>query len=359
MANLLPRDYAGVETTLFPRQEVLAMILDSQVVRQWVGAADRVHAPISPRRRRSHPYEYPTTVIIRCYLLMLIAPRLRQHAALHRYLSHHPRMCRLVGLAHVPHRTTFGRRFKALEHDLQARIAAMGRQFILAGVVSAHVLLADGTLHQAAGPVWPAKYQKLSYVRGKWRKLDRLAGWGKSPYQGWVWRYRTQPVVALTAELEPIPILAAARPANVQDNTLLAQQLPDLPAEATVLVLDSNYEDEALTRAWERQDPNGVWTRWMVIETKRRRGQVAAWRQSMQVRRNLEECDLYALRSQRIESFFAHWKKAFDLARLPLQGRDAPIYLLLALYGYLSLIWNNRQAGRPTFAFQPLILGSD
>jgi hypothetical protein len=333
------------------------MILDTPIVRQWVRAADRVHAPVSSRRRRGHPYAYSTTVIIRCYLLMLIAPRLRQHAALHRYLCDHRVICRLVGLEQVPHRTTFGRRFKALEHDLRARIQAMGQQFILAGVVSVHVLLADGTLHQAAGPVWPAKFQKQGIVHGKWRNVDRLAGWGKSPYQGWVWGYRTHPVVALTAELEPIPILADARPANVQDNTLLAEQLPDLPADATVLVLDSSYEDEALALSWERQDPHGVWTRWMVIETKRRKGQPAAWRQRMQVRRELEERDLYTLRGTRIEPFFAHWKQAFDLARLPLQGRDAPIYLLLALYGYQLLIWNNWQAGRPTYAYQALILG--
>jgi hypothetical protein len=31
--------------------------------------------------------------------------------------------------------------------------------FILAGYVQVHILMADGTLHQAAGPSWPAQYQ--------------------------------------------------------------------------------------------------------------------------------------------------------------------------------------------------------
>lgn len=333
------------------------MIQKATPLRQWLWAVDRVHDRVEAPHARGHPYVYAPTVILRCYLLMLVYPRVRKHAALHRFLCHHRWVRVWVGLSRVPHRTTLSRRFKALEAELRARIRAMGLTFILAGYVQVHVLMADGTLHQAAGPSWPAEYQKRGELPAKLRHVDRHAGWGKSSYHGWVWGYRTHPVVALTPDLEPIPIVADARPAQVQDNTILAEQLSDLPAEATVLLLDSSYEDHALVTAWERQDGAGVLTRWMVIDPKRRPGEPAAWRQHMQVRRFIEEGALYALRSKLIEPFFAHWKQAFELDRLPLQGRDAPVYLLLALYGYQLLIWTNWQAGRPTYAYQPLILG--
>lgn len=334
------------------------MISISDTIRKWLGAVDTVHGRIRQQRRRGHPYVYTTTVIIRCYLLMLLYPRVRKHAALHTFLCRHCQARMLVGLDTVPHRTTLSRRFKALEGALRARIWAMGLAFVLHGCVELHILLADGTLHQATGPSWPAKYQKQGVLPQTLRHVDRSAGWGKSPYHGWVWGYRTQPVVALTPNLEPIPLLADAQPGHVQENTILARQLPWLPPDATVLLLDSSYEDEALVTAWQ-QDDAGVLMRWLVVDPKKRRGRPAPWRQQLQIYRLLEEADLYSLRGKLIEPFFAHWKEAFELDVVPLQGKDACAYLLLALYGYQLLIWDNLQTGRPTYAYQHLVLGFD
>jgi hypothetical protein len=284
---------------------------------------------------------------------------LRQHATLHKYLQKHALVRRAVGLNHLPHRTTLSRRFQALESELKARIWAMGWAFILAGYVQVHILLADGTLHQASGPSWPAKYKKQGILPAKLRHVDTAAGWGHSPYHGWVWGYRTHPVVGLTADLQPIPLLAEATPADVQDNTLLEKQLPWLPSEATVMLLDSGYEDEALMLAWQQTDDHGVHTRWMIIDPKQRKGRPSPWRQQLQVRRALEEVDLYKLRGKLIEPFFGRWKDAFDLDVVPLQGRAAPVFLLLALYGYQLLLWDHLHTGRPLYAYQHLFLGDD
>jgi hypothetical protein len=335
------------------------MITGSHTLRKWLDAIDRVHPRLKVRSRRGHPYIYPTTLIIRCYFLILLHPRLRQHAKLHAFLAGHRLARSLVGLEQVPHRTTFSRRFKTLEQELQGRIWAMGLAFILYGLVEVHVLMADGTLHQAAGPSWPAKYKDQGILPKSLRHVDRNAGWGRSPYHGWVWGYRSLPVVALTPDLEPIPLLMLAVPADRQENILLAQQLPWLPPEATALLLDSAYEDEALVQAWHRSDEEGFLIRWMVIDPKHRRGEPSAWRQRLQVWRHLEEADLYSLRYQLMEPFFAHWKEAFSLKQLPLQGRDAPVYLLLAMYAYQLLIWDNLKTGRPTYAHKHLVLGVD
>jgi DDE family transposase len=334
------------------------MIIISACLRQWFGLVDQVGPRLKSTTGRGRPYVYPTTVLLRCYLLMLVYPPVRSWSALHDFLLAHTLVCQLVGLTSVPHRTTFMRRFTVLEHGLKARIWAMGWAFVLAGYVELHVLMADGSLHQAAGPSWPASYKERGELPAKLRHVDQAAGWGKSPYHGWVWGYRTHPVVALTPDLEPIPLLADARPANVQDNTIILPQLAWLPDDASVLLLDSSYEDEAIVKAWEQHDEAGTALRWLVIDPKARLGQPSEWRQQLQVRRQMEETALYALRGQLMEPFFAHWKDAFDLARLPLQGTAARCYLLLALYGYQLLIWSNLQAGRPTYAYKHLILGT-
>jgi hypothetical protein len=334
------------------------MIAICETVRKWLGGVDTVHAGIRQEHKRGRPYLYSTTVIIRCYLLMLLYPRVRKHAALQAFLCQHGEARMLVGLETVPHRTTLSRRCKTLGPALQTRISAMGLAFVLHGCVELHILMADGTLHRATGPSWPAKYQKQGVLPHTLRHVDRCAGWGKSPYHGWVWGYRTHPVVALNQNLEPIPLLADAQPGNVQDNTILARQLPSLPADATVLLLDSSYEDEALVRAWQQYD-EGILMRWLIVDPKKRPGRPAPWRQQLQISRLLEEADLYGLRSKLMEPFFAHWKEAFDLAVVPLQGKDACAYLLLALYGYQLLIWDNLQTGRPTYAYRHLVLGFD
>jgi Transposase DDE domain len=328
------------------------MIAVGREIRQWLKLVDRVHAPVRAVRRRGHPYVYSSSVLLRCYLLMLVYPKARSYSGLVRFLAGHRLVRRLVGLKTMPHRTTFSRRLKAMDGELRLRIRAMGAAFITAGFVEVHVLLADGSLHQAAGPEWPSRWQKRGEMPKKLRHVDRAAGWGKSPYHGWVWGYRSHPVVGLTADQQPIPLAAVAGPANLQDNTLLRGLLPELPAEATVLVLDSSYEDQALVNAWTEHDDAGVLTRWLVIDPKKRKGRPAAWRQQLQVWRQVEEVDLYRLRSKRIEPFFAHWKEAFDLDRLPLQGAAAVSYLLLALYAYQLLIWANHHHDRPLFAYQ-------
>jgi hypothetical protein len=339
-----------------PKEEATMVVLSASVSK-WLKLVDQVHGRVKSPKRAGRPYCYSDSVLIRCYLLTLVLPPLRQHADLHRFLSAHRLVRWLVGLPVLPHRTTFSRRMKALEAPLKARIWALGLAFIFSGQVQLHILLADGTLHQADGPSWPAKYKKEGMLPKKLRHVDTQAGWGFSPYHGWVWGYRTHPVVALTSDLEPIPVLAEVVAADVQDNTILARQLPWLPPEATVLLLDSSYEDQALVEAWTCTDDEGLLTRWLVIDPKKRRGQPSPWRQQLQVWRHVQEPDLYALRGQLIEPFFAHWKAAFQLDRLTFRGQDARVFLLLALYGYQLLIWLNRATGRPTFAYQHLLVG--
>jgi hypothetical protein len=328
------------------------MIAVGQGVRQWLQLVERAHGPVPAVRRRGHPVVYSSSVLIRCYLVMLVYPKARSYSGLVRLLAGHRLLRRLVGLQTLPHRTTFSRRLKAMDGELRLRIRAMGAAFLTAGIVEAHVLLADGSLHRAAGAEWPSEWKKRGEMPAKLRHVDRHAGWGTSPYHGWVWGYRSHPVVGLTAEQQPVPIAAVAGPAHWQDNTLLRGLLPELPAEASVLVLDSSYEDRRLVQAWTQRDEAGLLTRWLVIDPKKRKGRPAAWRQQLQVWRQIEEVELYRLRSKRIEPFFAHWKEAFDLDRLPLQGPAAVSYLLLALYAYQLLLWANYHAARPLFAYQ-------
>ena len=74
------------------------MIAISETVRQWLGGVDTVHDGIRQQRKRGRPYLYSTTVIIRCYMLMLLYPRVRKHAALQAFLCRHGEARMLVGL---------------------------------------------------------------------------------------------------------------------------------------------------------------------------------------------------------------------------------------------------------------------
>ena len=332
------------------------MIGVNHSISNWVQQVDTIHGRVKPPPRRGRPYVYSTTVLLRCYLLMLVCPSLRSYAALHTYLSQHPLVGRLVGLPSLPHRTTLMRRFKVLEQPLKARIWAMGLAFLMRGYAEAHVLMADGTLHWASGPVWHRSQQQRGELPSKVRHIDRAAGWGRSPYHGYVWGYRSHPVLALTPDLEVVPILADAAPADVQDATLLHRQLPWLPEDGTALLLDRAYDSRKLHEGWERTNEYGVTTRWIVSPILPRRGRISAWRHARRVRQRVTDVELYRLRGRLMEPFFAHWKAAFDLKRVPLQGVAARVYLLLALYAYQLLLWDNMIAHRPTYAYQHLVL---
>jgi hypothetical protein len=68
------------------------MIIISDSLRQWLGLVDHVGPQLKAAKRRGRPYLYTPTVLLRCYLLMLVYPPVRSWSALHAFLDAHARM---------------------------------------------------------------------------------------------------------------------------------------------------------------------------------------------------------------------------------------------------------------------------
>ncbi|MEM3065380.1 MAG: hypothetical protein QW177_08415 [Candidatus Nitrosotenuis sp.] len=97
--------------------------------------------------KRGRPYVYPTTVILRCFVVRIWF-RIPSNNALHYFLStdtaFHRRIMQSCGLHSLPDRRTFDRRFKVL--PLQHMISTVGRQIVRDGIADAKIVSADSTL---------------------------------------------------------------------------------------------------------------------------------------------------------------------------------------------------------------------
>jgi hypothetical protein len=81
-------------------------------------------------KKRGRPYVYPTTVILRCYIIR-IWMRIPSNNCLHQYLAvdskHNQKIRRACGLYTLPDRRTFDRRFKVL--PVGSMVDTMGERF--------------------------------------------------------------------------------------------------------------------------------------------------------------------------------------------------------------------------------------
>ncbi|MBI5146389.1 MAG: hypothetical protein HZA84_04125, partial [Thaumarchaeota archaeon] len=85
--------------------------------------------------KRGRPYVYPTTVILRCFVVRIWL-RIPSNNALHYYFSvntKHGKTMSACGLHCIPDRRTFDRRFKII--PVQNIITSMGLLFIKQGFV--------------------------------------------------------------------------------------------------------------------------------------------------------------------------------------------------------------------------------
>jgi hypothetical protein len=97
--------------------------------------------------KRGRPYVYPTTVILRCYVVRIWF-RIPSNNALHYFLSintnHKNKIMSACGLHQLPDRRTFDRRFKIL--PVQNIIGIMGQRFLKEGIVERNTAVADSAI---------------------------------------------------------------------------------------------------------------------------------------------------------------------------------------------------------------------
>lgn len=177
--------------------------------------------------------------------------RIFRFKAQQRWLMAHPEMLAMLGFEHVPHRTTFSRRYKQLYETLQAFVAFIG-QFAadLDPALSQDHLVEDKSLFKALGPVWHQSDRKTGRIPDKLRNLDADATWSKSAYQGWVYGYGLH----ITCTEAAFPALVQVETAAYPESDVLDEKADQIlqTIQPLTLAADNKYTKAMRIRRWAR-----------------------------------------------------------------------------------------------------------
>lgn len=196
------------------------------------------------------PFDYEARILIAFFTLMMVR-RITAFKTQHRWLENHPDEAVQLGFEQVPHRTTLSRRFKSLYPTLQGFTAFLGEwASALSPEFDSRVLIEDGSLFKAHGPVWHQSDRNAGRIPEKLRNLDTEASWRKSAYHGWVYGYSLH----LSCNRAGFPKLAQVETAGVSESEVLEQKAAALFAFHPDAVIGDNAYFKALRiRAWASQ----------------------------------------------------------------------------------------------------------
>jgi hypothetical protein len=205
----------------------------------------------SARPHQGHPFVYQHKAFI-VFFVVMQQRRLFRFQAQRRWLQQYPEMRQVFGLAHVPHRTTLSRRYKALYAILQDFIAFLGHYAeALDPRFTSEDLYTDKSLFKAQGPVWHQSDRQAGHIPAKLRHLDTDASWSKSGYHGWVYGYGLH----LVDNRVGFPKLAQVETATVSETIVLDHQAERIihDFDPATLTTDNSYAQATRIRQWARQ----------------------------------------------------------------------------------------------------------
>jgi hypothetical protein len=309
-------DYVKVYFTLFERYEQMQ--------------AERT-------AHQGHPYVYAEKLLIVFFTIMLLR-QIVAFKAQRRWLETHPQERRALGFPATPHRTTLSRRYKTISEVVEAFLRYLGywgEQLDTA--FTSHILVEDGSLFKAEGPVWHQSDRLQNRIPEGLRHLDTQAAWGKSGYHGWVYGYGLH----LTCNLKGFPKLARVEPANVADSTVLEAKTEQLWAYGPAAVVgDNGYFKAMRVRNWAK---HGVIL--LTPATKWKKGRYA--KAYHRFRKHPQPAQWLRARGTAVEPMFDLLCKVLNVQdnhkQLPLQGlANVTTFLLLAVLAVqISMIVNN------------------
>ena len=200
--------------------------------------------------RRGRPFTYAQRLLIIFFTCMLLR-RITEVKAQQRWLRTHPDDAQQLGFTAIPHRTTLMRRYKALAPTVAAFVAFVGDwAALLDPACSSDVLVLDGSLFKARGPVWHQRDRQQGRVPEKLRNLDQEASWGKSGYHGWVYGYRLH----FTCNLTGFPKAVQVTTASTAESTVLDQHERELlERKPEAVVGDNGFCQATRIRRWAKQ----------------------------------------------------------------------------------------------------------
>lgn len=186
-------------------------------VRYYSTLFERFEQAHPPAIRRGRPCTYAQRLMIIFFTCMLLR-RIPEFEAQHRWLTTHRDDARQLGFATIPHRTTLMRRYKRIAPTVEAFIAFVGAWAApVDPACASDVLVMDGSLFKARGPVWHQRDRLAGRVPEKLRNLDQDASWGKSGYQGWVYGYRLH----FTCNVAGFPKLVRVTTGSTAESTVV------------------------------------------------------------------------------------------------------------------------------------------
>jgi hypothetical protein len=235
-----------------------------------------------PAARRGRPFTYAQRLMIVFFTCMLLR-RITEFQAQHRWLCTHPDDAHLLGFTTIPHRTTLMRRYKAIAPTVDAFVAFVGdwAERVDAACAS-DVLVMDGSLFKARGPVWHQRDRLASRVPEKLRNLDQDASWGKSGYHGWVYGYRLH----CTCTLAGFPKLVRVTTGRTAESTVVDElEQAVLERQPKVVVGDNGFCKATRIRRWAKAGvvlatPASAWCKGKYARAYHRflkQGDIARW----------------------------------------------------------------------------------
>jgi hypothetical protein len=181
----------------------------------------------------------------------MLLRRITEFKAQHRWLTTHPADAQQLGFTAIPHRTTLMRRYKGLAPTVAAFVAFVGDWAApLDLACCGDVLVVDGSLFKARGPVWLQRDREHNRVPDKLRNLDQDARWGKSGYHGWVYGYRLH----FTCNLAGFPKAVQVTTGSIAESTVLDQhERAVLARQPQAVVGDNGFCQATRIRHWAKQ----------------------------------------------------------------------------------------------------------
>jgi Transposase DDE domain/Transposase domain (DUF772) len=278
---------------------------------RWLGRWLRIVGRLQPPapRRRGHPDVYSSAAMVKAFFVMTVK-KIKRFQGLWNYLANNLPIRRACGFAEgLPNRRTFTRRFRRLADELGDWMQRAARAAIDGGYITARVVAADKSLHEARGPLWHQRDRRRRRVPPKLRGVDRDSQWGYSPYHKFVQGYAEHAVVNATPGEPRFPLDAVADTARMVEHEVLRQRLPRLPAGVRKILIDGQYDDSGLLDDLRRRRvapilPAGVFRKAAPKSPARR------W--AARVRAAAVNRRLYRRRRTTIEPHFGLDKKRFE-----------------------------------------------
>jgi hypothetical protein len=285
--------------------------------------------------RRGRPYVYPTTVILRCFVVRIWF-RIPSNNALHYFLStgttHHRRIIKSCGLYTLPDRRTFDRRFKII--PAQYIVSAMGLKFLRESLAESYVGAADSAIIRCK-KVWHKSDMEDGRIPVS--GIDTNARWGFSKSTGWAFGYKLH-MSCSTGKLA-VPLTADVGTANIYDPHRYDTLTDPLAGLVPYMVADSLYSSEKL---YYSSKEKGIT---LVCPIKRYRHTKGIRLKRYHFFRSGRGQKIIRRRNS-IERMFDRIKDTFGISYLPVKGeRNVTSYVLMCVFVYQIAIYYNCMMG--------------